>query len=355
MHRLKHKLLLKSNRNYRKIQTATHKLNYLFWECTLRCNLNCLHCGSDCHVNSAVKDMPATDFLKVIDKLPEICNPNETLIVLTGGEPLVRKDIAKVGLQFYKRGFPWGMVTNGLLLNKTRLNQLLDAGMRTLTISLDGLEDSHNWLRNIKGAFNKTLKAIELAAGEKDLEFDIVSCVNPRNLHELPELAKLLISKGVKSWRLFSIFPKGRAELNSLVLDNPNDVKYLMDFIEQTRAEGKIMASFGCEGFLGNYEYKVRSHGFFCRAGITVGSVLADGSISACPSLDKEFIQGNIYTDDFNDVWQNRYQIYRNKDWAKTGICKNCKQWNNCLGNGLHLRNPEQEGPLYCHYKMLFP
>jgi radical SAM protein with 4Fe4S-binding SPASM domain len=91
---------------------------------------------------------------------------------------------------------------------------------------------------------------------------------------------------------------------------------------------------------LGNYELEVRDNAFFCRAGITVASVLADGSISACPSLDRDFIQGNIYTDRFNDVWQNRFELLRNRYWAKSGICENCKQWKNCLGNGMHLRNP---------------
>jgi len=226
--------------------------------------------------------------------------------------------------------------------------------MRALTISLDGFEESHNWLRNIPTAFAKTVKAIELAvAHQNEIEFDVVTCVHPQNISELPKLAEVLISLGVKKWRLFSIFPKGRAELNKLVLDKKQDVKYLMEFIETTRLQGKIKASFGCEGFLGSYEYKVRDHGFFCRAGITVGSVLADGSISACPSLDREFTQGNIYSDNFNDIWQNKFQLFRDRNWAKTGICKTCKQWNNCLGNGLHLRNPNTEEPLYCHYKIL--
>lgn len=347
------KIILRSNRIFRKNQIEIHQLNYLFWECTLRCNQNCLHCGSDCRHSTTIKDMPAEDFLSVVRKLPEICNPNETLIVFTGGEPLVRKDLEFVGLELYKLGFPWGMVTNGFSLTRERFQNLMKSGLRTLSISLDGLAESHDWLRGTPKSFERAVQAIRLATQEPDLVFDVVTSVHTGNLKELPELEKLLESLGVKKWRLLSIFPKGRALENNLVINRSENLHQLMQFIKNTRKKGIIHASYGCEGFLGEYELQVRDNPFFCRAGISVGSVLADGGISACPSLDREFVQGNIYRHEFNDIWQNRFQIMRDRRWARTGICLECDQWKNCLGNGLHLRNPWREGPLYCQYHML--
>ena len=118
------KLALSLFKKYKANETKIHRLNYLVWECTLRCNLNCLHCGSDCKKESSVKDMPAADFLRAVDEILPIVNPNKTMVVFTGGEVLVRKDIENVGIELYKRGFPWGIVTNGMLLNEKRLTSL---------------------------------------------------------------------------------------------------------------------------------------------------------------------------------------------------------------------------------------
>ena len=113
----------------------------------------------------------------------------------------------------------------------------------------------------------------------------------------------------------------------------------LFDFIKDTRKEGEINASYGCEGFLGKYEAEVRDEFFFCRAGISIGSVLADGSISACPNLRDNFIQGNIYKDNFVEIWNNKFQKMRDRSWTKTDKCNLCKYFDYCEGSGLHLRN----------------
>jgi MoaA/NifB/PqqE/SkfB family radical SAM enzyme len=87
----KKKFALNLHKQYVKVETELHELKYFFWECTLRCNINCLHCGSDCHKESSIKDMPINDFLKVTEQIAKVQNPNKTMIVLTGGEPLMRK------------------------------------------------------------------------------------------------------------------------------------------------------------------------------------------------------------------------------------------------------------------------
>ena len=174
-----------------------------------------------------------------------------------------------------------------------------------------------------------------------------------RNQARLHELKNLLIGLGVKAWRLFSIFPKGRAENNPLLQLSPEEFKRMLDFIKQTRKEGIIKASYSCEGFLGDYEMEVRDTPFFCRAGIHVSSVLVDGSISACPSLRADYIQGNIYKDDFWTVWNDRYQIMRNRSWTKTDKCAHCKSFKYCEGNGLHLRQQKGDKLLCCHLEML--
>ena len=93
---------------------------------------------------------------------------------------------------------------------------------------------------------------------------------------------------------------------------------------------------------------------FRCSAGVTVASVLVDGGISACTSIRSNYRQGNIYEDDFMDVWEHRFQPHRNHDWMKTGDCKDCRYWRYCEGNGLHLRDDEGR-LLLCHMKRMEP
>lgn len=343
------KIALELFRSYRSNISAIHRLSYILWECTLRCNLNCIHCGSDCKKDSSVKDMPAEDFYKAIDQLKDIIDPDKTMIVLTGGEALLRNDIEQIGVNLYKRDLPWGIVTNGMLLTPQKLQSLLNSGMRAITVSLDGLEDSHNWLRGNKNSFKNALAAIKLLTASESLRFDVVTCVTGKNIGELDQIRELLIDNGLKEWRMFTVFPVGRARGKSLLLLNPAEFKGLFDFIRHTREEKKIRVNYGCEGFLGDYEGEVRDNFFFCRAGINIASVLADGSISACPNLRDNFIQGSIYKDNFAEVWQNRYGIFRDKSWTKTGICSDCDFYRYCEGNGMHLRDEKTGELLFCH------
>jgi radical SAM enzyme (rSAM/lipoprotein system) len=346
-------LALKLHQKVKHNNTRLHELTYLFWECTLRCNHACLHCGSDCMKDNAIKDMPLKDFLTAIDDIAKYVNPNKITVGLTGGEPLLRNDLETCGLELYKRGFPWGFVTNGYLLNEKKLAGLLNSGLRTVTISLDGLEANHNWLRGISNGFPKTVNAIRLVAESEKLVYDVVTCANQRNINELHEIKKLLISLKVKQWRLFTIFPIGRAVGNPELSLTDKQFVQLFEFIKETRKEGLITASYGCEGFLGDYEGEVRDGFFKCIAGTSVGSVLADGSISACPSLRSKFIQGNIYKDNFMDVWNNRFEVMRDRSWTKEGKCKDCKSYSFCEGNGLHLRNNDTLELLFCHLEKI--
>lgn len=350
---IRKKIAFELFRQYRKNAKVLHQLNYIFWECTLRCNLDCLHCGSDCKKESDVKDMPFKDFIAAIDDITPIVEPNKTMIVFTGGEPLLRKDLEKCGQQLYDRGFPWGIVSNGLQMTPARLQSLLNAGMRAITISLDGLEKSHNWLRGNPNSFKKAMETIRLLSQILDLKFDVVTCVNGENFDELPEIKNLLLNNGVKEWRLFTVFPIGRAKQHENLQLTPVQFKLFFDIISAERKKCEILINYGCEGFLGNYEGEVRNNLFFCRAGINVASVLIDGSISACPNLRDNFIQGNIYTDSFKEVWENRYEKYRNRNWLKTGECEHCDMFKYCDGNGLHLRNEKNGVLLFCHYNRI--
>ena len=349
---IRQRIALELHRQLVKDEQKHHSLRQLFWECTLRCNMHCRHCGSDCHVSSACTDMPFEDFRKVLVRIKEKYDSRRIMVIMTGGEPLMRQDLEKCGRAVYDMEFPWGIVSNGHLLTPRRFEALLRSGIHSATISLDGFEADHEWMRGVPGSFRTAEQAVKMFVSEPSVKFDVVTCVNNRNYDTLGEFKEYLISLGLKSWRLFTVFPVGRAARDPHLQLDRERYRGLMDFISQTRKEGRIMPSYGCEGFLGEYEGRVRDNLYTCQAGLSVASVLADGSISACPSIRSDWHQGNIATDDFIDVWENRFIPYRDRSWMKKDKCASCRWFRYCEGNGMHLR--DSDGNLIlCHLDRL--
>lgn len=326
-----------------------HELHTLFWECTLRCNVNCQHCGSDCRSTAAQADMPREDFLRVIDSITPYVDPHKVFVIFTGGEPLIRQDLETCGRELYQREYPWGIVTNGLALTPQRLESLLCAGLHCATVSLDGPEAAHNWLRRHPQSFRQASEAIRLLSQSPEIRWDVVTCVNQHNFDRLPAFREYLIGLGVTHWRIFTIFPAGRASAVPDLQLSDEQFTHLLDFIASTRQEGRIHLNFACEGFLGKYENRVRDYFYHCNAGISVASVRIDGSISGCPSIRANYDQGNIYQDDFMEVWNHRFEVFRDRSWARRGVCTDCTMFRYCEGNGMHLH--DDCGQLMtCHY-----
>ena len=349
---IRQKIALELNRQLIMQMQEEHPLRQLFWESTLRCNLKCRHCGSDCKTSSLHPDMPFNDFRKVLVRIKEKYDSHNIMVIVSGGEPLVREDILKCGREIFNLEFPWGMVSNGRLMSPRMIDGLLEAGIHSLTISLDGFEEHHNWMRGLPDSFSHASRAVEMLAKVPVIKFDVVTCVNNINYDTLEQFKEYLISLGLKSWRLFTVFPVGRAAADQQLQLSREKFRGLMEFIRKTRKEGRIHASYGCEGFLGEYEGDVRDHLFSCQAGLSIASVRIDGSISACGSIRADYNQGNIYKDDFIEVWENRFQQYRNRSWMKTGKCAACKWFRYCQGNGMHLHDGNGD-LLLCHMERI--
>ena len=348
------RLLFESFRLFRKSEARAHPLKYLFWECTLRCNLSCLHCGSDCHTSSSIEDMPAEDFLNEMEHLAKIYNPQEIMVVITGGEPLLRKDLPDIGMKLRKLGYRWGIVTNGLALTPTVFNALISSGIGAITLSIDGLEKDHNWQRNNQVAYEKAMKALEQICSYPRIEADVVTCVNQRNINDLDTIYNKLSKMGLKSWRLFTITPIGRAkDFPELELSKEQFNSMIEFIVKKKDAKSEMNVNFSCESYLGNKDNKARDGFFFCRAGIHIASILADGSVSACPNIDHQFIQGNIYENHLDEIWESRFEAFRDRSWTKKGQCSTCKEYKYCEGSGMHWWHGADPELLKCHKNQL--
>ena len=125
-----------------------------------------------------------------------------------------------------------------------------------------------------------------------------------------------------------------------------------MEFVRRTRREGRIACSYACEGFLGGYEMEARDHFYHCDAGVSVASIRVDGAISGCTSVRADYAQGNIYRDDFWQVWTERFEPFRRRELMRRGACADCAAWRYCEGGPMHLRDADG-GMMHCSYRRL--
>jgi radical SAM enzyme (rSAM/lipoprotein system) len=342
---------------YRRLETTVHPLRYLFLEITQRCNLRCRHCGSDCGKTPGLDELGTDEWLGFVDYLAGRLAARNVFLTITGGEPLCHPDLDRILQRIGERGFPFGIVTNGYALDKQRADRLVELGITSVTVSLDGTKADHDWLRGVKGSFHRALGAISLLARQPVRFFDVVTCVNPRNLGQLSKVLGVLRQAGVTRWRLFTIFPKGRAKDDPELLLEPAQLRELLGWIAAERpalAADGFDLDFSCEGYLPpETDAAVRSEPYFCRAGICIASVLCDGSISACPNITRDLIQGNVRSDDFVTIWDKRFTRFRDRKWMRTGDCVGCDQWKRCQGNSLHLWDDEAQRTALCHHRQI--
>lgn len=331
----------------RHLQTCPD-LTYLFWESTLRCNLRCAHCGSSCEAASPRPDLTTEQVLGIVDSIAEDFDARRIFVSITGGEPLLRKDLYQVVARMTAHGMRSCIVSNGTLLDDERAARLVEAGMRTVTISIDGLRDTHEAVRG-KGTYDRTMAALGVArrAGMRTVE--AITCVRPANLHQLTAIEHEVLAAGANLWRVITIDRMGRAgdEAARAAEDHlwlkPPQIRALLDFVGARRRAGAPVR-FSCGGFLGaEREFTVRPEMGQCYAGLAIASILHDGQVSACPSLPRSWTQGSALETRFSTIWRERFQRYRDFSWRKSGPCTDCSWFDLCGGGGLHEREVQPE------------
>jgi radical SAM protein with 4Fe4S-binding SPASM domain len=337
---------------YKAIENKDHQLLYLFLEITRTCNLACRHCGSDCGIPPSPSELTTQSWIAILKHIAQQFNPLPT-IVLTGGEPILHPDFKEIIRAIASHGLRWGMVSNGYDLDRRTVELLQKHTVYSITISLDGLEENHNWLRGKKDSFNRTMEAIEHVSASTIPVKDVVTCVNNRNLHELDSIAQLLIAHSIPSWRLFRIFPSGRAIDNDELLLSVKGTRHMLDWIaahKKAFARKGLDCNFSCEGWLpAKIDGTVRNQPFFCRSGINIASILSDGRITGCSNNSDNFIEGNILRDNFAFVWKNRFEKFRNRSWVNETECGKCDHVKECQGSSIHLWRSSLVKPEFCY------
>jgi len=346
LNKLRQNLFLKSffmlYSNYKKLPPP----RYVLWDCTRKCNLNCIHCGAS--KERYEKELKEKDVKKLID---ELANIGVKTFSVTGGEPLTRPDLLSILKYASDKGLQTGIATNGFLINKETASKIKNANVTSVQISLDGTKEIHNKIRKNPKSFDNAVNAIKLL-NELDIpNVTAATTINPINLNNIEELMTLLINLKIKSWRICVVMPIGRANENKNLILSKDQLKQLFEFILKNKNKLHIEVGENLT-FLGEFEEKIRDSPLICPVGFKACCIGVDGYVRGCPEMpdNKKFREGSILEKSFLEIWNNGFKRYRNREILKLDKkCSNCKNKEDCYGGCWVMR----EGSIQCIYDLL--
>ena len=183
-----------------------HKPRLIFWEVTKGCNLRCIHCRATATELSSINDLPTTKALNIIKQISQLALP---ILVLSGGEPLFRSDIFELASYARDQGLRVALATNGTLVTQEVAHKIVDAGVRRVSISLDGADAAtHDSFRGIPGAFDQAVQGLKnLKALGMSVQINMT--IARHNAHQLPAVLEMSRQLGADALHTFLLVPVG--------------------------------------------------------------------------------------------------------------------------------------------------
>ena len=332
------------------------ELRKLFFELTLQCNERCFHCGSSCTAQRG-DELAREDWFRIIDEVKADFDITRMQLCVTGGEPLLNRDIFDIMGYAHEQGFRWGMTSNATLITPSVARRLADAGMGTISVSIDGLRDTHDKLRGLAGGYDRAMAGIQnLIDMDAFRNVQVTTVVNHENISQLDALFEIMDGLDIDSWRVINLEPIGRALLRPDLMLTREDYVRLFEFIREKRQDGYPL-EYGCSHYLGlEYEAEVREWYWLCNAGVYTASIMSNGDIAACLDIERrpETIQGNIRTDRLRDVWDSRFELFRHDLSDLNDGCRSCEHARFCRGDAHHSWDYDGNRPMVCLKGTLF-
>lgn len=319
------------------VPTDDYAPRYVVWELTLRCDLACTHCGSRAG-RPRHEELDIDELRDVARQLGEM-GTRECVVI--GGEAYLHPRWLDVVAALHEQGIRVLMTTGGRGLTAERAQQGKAAGLSQVSLSIDGLRETHDTLRNLRGSFDAALRAIGHAR-DAGLEVTANTQFNRLNLPEVEALADVLIEAGVSAWQVQITGPMGRAADMAERLLQPYDLLELVPRVaavaRRARERGVAVTAANNLGYFGPYEAELRSGHFFqgCIAGRYGLGIESNGDIKGCPSLPSEpYIGGNVREASLADIWEHREELRFARDRTEDelwGHCKGCYYASVCRG-----------------------
>jgi radical SAM protein with 4Fe4S-binding SPASM domain len=337
---------------------------YAVWEITLRCDLACRHCGSRAAVVRP-DELSTAECLDLVRQMAELSVREVTII---GGEAYLRDDWLEIVRAIRSHGMLATMTSGGRGIDAQRARAAYQAGMQSVSISIDGDEHTHDRLRGVTGSYRAALNAIrELrSAGVK---VGVNTQINRLSLATLPHVLETIAPLGIHSWQVQLTVAMGRAADEPEVLLQPYDLLKLFPLLDQLKSRSQEL---GVQlwpgnniGYFGPYESRLRGtlprgHLSSCGAGRATLGIEADGTIKGCPSLPSEaWTGGNIRDASLKDIWERGAAMRYTRDRTVEdlwGYCRSCYYADacraGCTWTSFVLFGKAGNNP-YCHHRAL--
>lgn len=318
---------------------------WIAWEITRRCNLDCVHCRCSSHPEAPSGSWTTARALAFLDELATWVKP---VVVLSGGEPLLRPDIFEIARRGTELGLRMCLATNGTLVTPAICGAMKEAGIRMVSLSLDGpTAEVHDDFRRMPGAFDGAVRAARLLR-DHGIPFLVNSSFTNRNKHTIGETFRLAKSLGATAWYLFMIVPTGRGEdLLRELIRQPDYDEILQWHYEQERREHDTLMRPTCAP----HYYRVvlqlarrdgsrfrrrdltfsTGSGKGCVAGQTICLIDAFGEVHPCSYMEQS--AGNVLERPFRDIWEASPLLLSLRDFdAYKGRCGACEYRSVCGG-----------------------
>ena len=337
---------------------------YAVWEITLRCDLACRHCGSRAG-RARPDELSTAQCLDLVRQMAELGTKEVTLI---GGEAYLRDDWVTIARAVRAHGMDCTMTTGGRGLTAERAREAKEAGIRSVSVSVDGLEATHDALRGVKGSWRSAFEAMAnlRAAG---VHFSANSQFGRQSLREMPALFERLVAAGIHSWQVQLTVAMGRAVDEPELLLEPYQVLEVLPMLARLKPladkAGVRIWPGNNIGYFGPYESVLRGtlprgHMSSCGAGRSTLGIEADGSIKGCPSLPTaEYTGGNIRDNSLRDIWERSAALRFTRDRTVEdlwGHCRDCYYNDTCRAGcswTTHVLLGRPGNNPYCHHRAL--
>ena len=313
------------------------------WEVTRRCNLNCVHCRAAAERGPYPGELEGPKSLEIID---QIAGLGKSVVILTGGEPLLREDIFDLARYGTERGLRVVMATNGTLLTPVIAERIRSSGIQRVSISLDGANaEEHDKFRQVQGAYQASLKGIEILK-EAGVEFQVNTTITKHNYRRCREILDSVMHLGAVAHHLFLLVPTGRArEMADQEIDALEYEKLLLWF-NQMQKKVPIHLKATCaphfyrilrqEAHKRGEKVDFQTYGLDavtrgCLGGISFCFISYEGMVQPCGYLELKC--GNLKEETFETIWANSQVFNRLRDFsAYKGKCGRCEYVKFCGG-----------------------
>jgi len=312
---------------------------YAVWEITLACDLACRHCGSRAG-RGRPDELTTAEALDLIDQMARLDVKEVTVI---GGEAYLREDWLDLVRALSAHKIPVTMTSGGRGLTPELVEQAKAAGLRGVSISIDGDEATHDRLRGVAGSYRSAIAAMG-AVKASGMALSCNTQINHLSMPLLESVLETVAALGIRGWQIQLTVPMGRAADEPEILVQPYD---LLDLFPRLAAlkkrcdELKVVLWPGNNiGYFGPYEsiirgHYLRGHGGSCGAGRATLGIEANGAIKGCPSLPTErWTGGNIRDDSLEAIWERSEPLRHMRDRTLDdlwGYCRTCYYAEECM------------------------